>query len=104
MSTFYVDIALVTCCQQKMLNKITPAQCRAARALLGMTQPELAKESGLGLSTIVDFERMRRHVSDEAVEAIHMALKRKGVGIIDENGGGPGVRLRQRSRPRTSKL
>jgi transcriptional regulator with XRE-family HTH domain len=86
-----------------MLNKITPAQCRAGRALLGMTQPELAKESGLGLSTIVDFERMRRQVSDEAVEAILMALKRGGVEIIEENGGGPGVRLRQRSRPRTSR-
>jgi transcriptional regulator with XRE-family HTH domain len=90
-------------CQHKMLKKITPAQCRAARALLEMTQPQLAEESGLGLSTIVDFEKMRRHVSDEAVEAILVALKRRGVEIIEENGGGAGVRLRQRSRPRTSK-
>lgn len=79
---------------------MTPAQCRAARGLLGMTQPELAAESGLGLSTIVDFERMRRLVSDEAVEAIRLALHRKGVEMIEEDGGGPGVRLRQRSRPR----
>jgi transcriptional regulator with XRE-family HTH domain len=86
-----------------MLKSITSVQCRAARALLGMTQPELAKESGLGLSTIVDFERMRRHVSDEAVQAIQIALKRNGIEIIEENGGGPGVRLRQRSRPRTSR-
>jgi transcriptional regulator with XRE-family HTH domain len=86
-----------------MLKSITSAQCRAARALLGMTQPELAKESGLGLSTIVDFEKMRRHVSDEAVQAIQIALKRNGIEIIEENGGGPGVRLRQRSRPRTSR-
>jgi transcriptional regulator with XRE-family HTH domain len=82
---------------------MTPGQCRAARALLGITQPELAQESGLGLSTIVDFEKMRRHVSDEAVEAIQIALKRTGVEFIDENGGGPGVRLRQRSRPRAHK-
>jgi len=87
-----------------MLNKMTPAQCRAGRALLGMTQPELARESGLGLSTIVDFEKMRRHVSDGAVEAIQAALTRNGVELIDENGGGRGVRLRHRSRPRTSKL
>jgi transcriptional regulator with XRE-family HTH domain len=86
-----------------MLNKMTPAQCRAARALLGMTQPELAREAGLGLSTIVDFEKMRRLVSDEAVEAIQAALTRNGVELIDENGGGRGVRLRHRSRPRTSK-
>jgi transcriptional regulator with XRE-family HTH domain len=92
-----------TRCKQEMLKSITSVQCRAARALLGMTQPELAKESGLGLSTIVDFERMRRHVSDEAVQAIQIALKRNGIEIIEENGGGPGVRLRQRSRPRTSR-
>jgi transcriptional regulator with XRE-family HTH domain len=75
---------------------MTPAQCRGARALLGMTQPQLARKSGLGLSTIVDFERMRRHVSDEAVESVKIALTRAGVDFIDENGGGPGVRLRQR--------
>jgi transcriptional regulator with XRE-family HTH domain len=86
-----------------MLKRITPAQCRAARALLGMTQPQLAKESGLGLSTIVDFEKMRRQISDEAVEAIQIALRRNGVELIEENGGGAGVRLRQRSRLRTSK-
>jgi transcriptional regulator with XRE-family HTH domain len=83
---------------------MTPAQCRAARALLGITQPKLAQESGLGLSTIVDFEKMRRHVSDEVVEAIRIALKRTGVEFIDENGGGLGVRLRQRSRPKAYKL
>lgn len=82
---------------------MTPAQCRAARALLGMTQPKLAKESGLGLSTIVDFEKMRRQVSDQAVEAIQIALKRNGVILIDENGGGRGVRLRHRARARTNK-
>ena len=79
---------------------MTPGQCRAARALLGITQPELAQESGLGLSTIVDFEKMRRHVSDESIEAIRIALKYAGVEFIGENGGGPGVRLRKRQRPK----
>jgi transcriptional regulator with XRE-family HTH domain len=77
---------------------MTPAQCRGARALLAMTQPELARKAGLGLSTIVDFENMRRHVSREAVEAIQVALSRAGVEFIDENGGGEGVRLRKRHR------
>jgi transcriptional regulator with XRE-family HTH domain len=79
---------------------MTPAQCRGARALLGMTQPELAQEAGLGLSTIVDFEKMRRQVSDEAIKAIQSALTRAGIEFIKENGGGPGVRLRKRQRPR----
>jgi hypothetical protein len=60
-----------------------------------MTQPQLAREANLGLSTVVDFERERRQVSDEAVAAIHRALIRAGVEFIDENGGGRGVRLRK---------
>jgi transcriptional regulator with XRE-family HTH domain len=76
--------------------EIRPAQCRAARALLDLTQPELAKLAGLGLSTIVDFEKGRRQVSLPAIEAIQYALRRAGVEFIDENGGGPGVRLRER--------
>jgi hypothetical protein len=60
-----------------------------------MNQPQLAREAHLGLSTVVDFERERRQVSDEAIAAIHRALIRGGVEFIDENGGGPGVRLRK---------
>lgn len=63
-----------------------------------MTQPQLASISGLGLSTIVDFEKSRRPVSRDAVEAIRAALERAGVEFIDENGGGPGVRLSRRQR------
>jgi DNA-binding transcriptional regulator YiaG len=87
-----------------MLRKMTPTQCRAARALLEMTQPVLAHEAGLGLSTIVDFEKKRRAVSDQAVKAIQDALERGGVEFIDENGGGPGVRLRKRQRARGAKI
>jgi hypothetical protein len=50
----------------------------------------------MGLSTVVDFEKERRKVSDEAMHAIQNALHRAGVEFIDENGGGPGVRLRKR--------
>ena len=61
-----------------------------------MTQSELAKLAELGLSTVVDFEKERRQVSIEAVKRIREALKLAGVEFIDENGGGPGVRLRKR--------
>ena len=49
---------------------MTPAQSRAARALLDWTQPKLAKSASLGISTVVDFERARRSVSAEAIAAI----------------------------------
>jgi len=75
------------------VDKITPAQARSARALLDMTQPELAERAGLGLSTVVDFEKSRRRVSAEAISAIRRALVAAGVVFIDENGAGAGVRL-----------
>jgi transcriptional regulator with XRE-family HTH domain len=82
---------------------LDPSQCRAARALLGMTQPALADASKLGLSTIVDFERSRRPLSALAIKAILKALEAAGVEFISENGGGPGVRLRKSHRTKRSK-
>ncbi len=75
------------------LYSITPGQCRAARALLDLTQPQLADLAGLGLSTIVDFEKSRRDISGEAAAAIQRALEKAGVKFIAKSGAGPGVRL-----------
>ena len=80
----------------KNVDRITPGQCKAARALLELTQSELADAGRLGLSTIVDFEKKRRQVSVAAIQAIRDTLAARGVEFIDENGGGPGVRLRRR--------
>jgi hypothetical protein len=55
----------------------------------------LAKAAGLGLSTIVDFDRSRRRVPEPTVDAIHHALEKAGVEFIAEDDGGPGVRLRK---------
>jgi len=74
--------------------EISPAQCRAARALIDWSQTELASQAGLGLSTVVDFERERRSVSGNALGTIRKALEAAGVQFIDKNGGGSGVRLR----------
>jgi transcriptional regulator with XRE-family HTH domain len=74
---------------------LTPAQCRAGRALLNLTQPQLAEAADLGLSTVVDFERSRREISPRAVHAVRLALESAGVELIPENGGGPGVRLKK---------
>jgi predicted transcriptional regulator len=87
----------------KIVEIMSPAQCRAGRALLEITQTQLATSAGLGLSTVVDFEKERRQVAPESIEAIRRALSRAGVEFIDENGGGPGVRLRQRQRAKQSK-
>ena len=80
----------------KNVDTITPGQCKAARALLELTQGELADAANMGLSTIVDFEKQRRQVSVVAIRAIRQALAARGIEFIDENGGGPGVRLKKR--------
>lgn len=75
---------------------MTPAQSRAARGLISLTQIDLAKAANLGQSTVIDFERERRIVSGDAVSAIRSALEGFGIEIIEENGGGAGVRLKKK--------
>lgn len=76
---------------------MSPAQCRAARALINFTQPRLAETAGVGLSTVVDFERERRRVSCESIQKMTQALMAAGIDFIPKNGGGLGVRLRSPS-------
>ena len=87
----------------KIVEHITPSQCRAGRALLEITQTQLAKSAGLGLSTVVDFEKSRREVSPEAIQVISQTLIDAGIEFIDENGGGAGVRLGKRQRTKKQK-
>lgn len=85
--------------QSRMSTKngeiFSPAQCRAARAILDMTQTRLAELASLGLSTVVDFEKSRRAVSSEAIDALRKALEKAGIQFIARNGGGPGIRLKK---------
>ena len=78
-----------------ILNPITSGQCRAARALLDLTQPQLAALAEIGLSSVVDFERSRRDVSRPIVLGLKVTLENAGVQFIAKNSaGGAGVRLR----------
>jgi transcriptional regulator with XRE-family HTH domain len=76
---------------------MTPAQSRAARALLEWSQEELAKAAHLGLSTIRDFEKGRRIPSHNNLLGMRTALEAAGVLFIPENGAGAGVRLAKRA-------
>lgn len=75
---------------------ITPRQSRAARSLLGWTQPDLARAAKISPSTVADFERGARTPTEESFTAIRTALEAAGIDFIPENGGGLGVRLRER--------
>ena len=74
---------------------ITPAQCRAARALVQWKMPDLAKASGVSVSTINSFELERRRPIAANLTALRTALEAAGVIFVAENGEGPGVRLKK---------
>ena len=75
---------------------VTSAQVRMARAALNWTVRDLADATQLHRNTITNVET-GKYVGDAAtLSAIEGVLKRAGIEFIDENGGGPGVRLRKR--------
>jgi hypothetical protein len=80
-------------------------QIRAARALVRWRAEDLARESAVGVATIRRAELTEDETSMTAANdlAVRRALEAAGVEFIDENGGGPGVRLRQRSKSKGRK-
>jgi transcriptional regulator with XRE-family HTH domain len=58
---------------------LTPAQSRAARALVDWSQDKLAGASNLSESTIRDFEKGRRVPATNNLAAIRRALEAAGV-------------------------
>ena len=76
---------------------LSPAQCRAARALIGWSQDKLATESKVAKATIANFEANRRAPYDRTMADLRATLETAGVEFIPENGGGAGVRLRDRA-------
>jgi transcriptional regulator with XRE-family HTH domain len=71
------------------------AQLRAARALLGWRQGDLAKASGIGLATIARIEQGKGVVQGNfsTIVKIQQTLERAGISFIDDPAGGIGVRL-----------
>ena len=75
---------------------VTPEQCRAARGLLSWSQQDLAKNARVGVVTVHQLEAGLSQPRRSTIEVIRRALEAAGVEFIDENGGGPGVRLKKR--------
>jgi len=75
---------------------VTAAQMRAARALISLSQSELAKRAGVSIPTVKrcesDSERVAA-VSAETQDKIRVVLEAEGVEFT--NGNHPGVRLRR---------
>jgi transcriptional regulator with XRE-family HTH domain len=73
----------------------TPAQVRAARALINWSQQQLAEAARVGVVTVRQFESGAAQPRNSTLEVIERALEAAGVEFIAQNGGGPGVRLRK---------
>jgi hypothetical protein len=78
---------------------LTSAQIRAARAFIRWSAQELADVSSVGVTTIrrAELTQSETKLTRANDQAIRRALEAAGVEFIDaeENGEGPGVKLRQ---------
>jgi DNA-binding XRE family transcriptional regulator len=80
--------------------KVSIRQLKAARTLIGWSQEELASAADVSLPTIKRLESVEGWLGGRQTtgQKICSALEKAGIEFIDENGGGPGVRLRKRQR------
>lgn len=75
---------------------VNSAQLRAARSILGLSQPDVANAAGVSTMTVKRAEGSGNPpASEDAMRAIARALEDAGVIFVAENGEGPGVRLRK---------
>jgi transcriptional regulator with XRE-family HTH domain len=73
-----------------------PAQCRAARAILDMTQKELAARAGVPKLTLQRFERAVTSPMATTRDKIERAIQAAGVELVDDPATGAyGVILRR---------
>lgn len=80
------------------MKNITPAQMKAARALVGISAEELAALSGLGVATIrrAELREGDEPMSEEVGDAVRAALEKAGVRFLSASAtGGLGVRLKK---------
>jgi predicted transcriptional regulator len=85
--------------------KVSIRQLKAARSLIGWSQEELASAANVSVPTIKRLEAVEGTLGGRqtTAEKIRGALEKAGIEFIDENGGGPGVRLRKRQRSKKQK-
>jgi transcriptional regulator with XRE-family HTH domain len=85
--------------------KVSIRQIKAARMLIGWSQEQLASAAGISLPTIKRLEAAEGLLGGRQTTAqkIERALEAAGIEFIAENGGGPGVRLRERQRQKQPK-
>lgn len=72
------------------------SQLRMARAGLKIGVRDLAAMAGVTTATITRFENERGGLNAVTQSKLKAALEAAGIIFIDQNGNGPGIRLRDR--------
>lgn len=81
-----------------VVTMITPRQIRAARALLGWSQQQLADRAIVSLNAVTRLEKGKVDSRVSTINAIEKTLSKAGVEFIPAGDKGEGVRMRS---PRT---
>jgi transcriptional regulator with XRE-family HTH domain len=74
---------------------MNPAQMRMARAALGWGVRELAEKAGITANTVTRIEN-GADAKQSTIDAMRSAFESAGIQFIPENGGGAGIRFRER--------
>nr|WP_238314220.1 helix-turn-helix transcriptional regulator [Methylobacterium organophilum] len=84
---------------QKDQNAVSGRQIAAARTLLGLGQAELASAASISVPTLKRMEASEGPATGmpNNVRAVIAALENAGLEFIPENGGGAGIRFRNRA-------
>lgn len=82
---------------EMLISRLSPAQCRAARGLLGWSQRDLAARVGVTGQAICLFELSRHKMRPRRLKDMTDVIEGAGVVLLHNDGtecGGLGVRLR----------
>jgi predicted transcriptional regulator len=85
---------------RQSIQKVSIRQIKAARALLDWSQDQLAEAADVSIPTIKRLEANGGQLGGRSatIEKILASLRAAGIDFIDENGGGPGLRLRRQAK------
>lgn len=92
---WYINTNIEHCCFQRLVvGMITGPQIRAARALLGWSQQDLADKALLSETAILKLETQRADTRMSTIMKVRKALEGAGVDFINRPDGAVGVVLR----------
>ena len=79
-----------------IFSMITGTQIKMARVALNWSARDLAEKAEVHPNTVRRVEADNQTVTKGTFLILEAALNRAGIEFIEENGGGPGVRIKDR--------